>query len=86
MTNAFPKYLDSEYNLTKWLMRGYETDFGHTLNNCKLLQITQLLKNSGSNSKSTFCWTKLKDINRLVKIAHITSKIKRICTHSMSQG
>ena len=42
--NKFLKYIDNEYILTQWLVRNYEADFGQTLKDCNILQITQLLK------------------------------------------
>ena len=39
-----PKNKDNENIVTEWLMRRYEADFGQTLNDWNILQITQLLK------------------------------------------
>ena len=69
MKKQIPKVYRQWCILTVWLMRNYEADFGQTLKECSILQITQLLKIQRTKKKSKFCWAKTSVIfkNKLAK-------------------
>ena len=69
MKKQIPKVSRQWCILTVWLMRNYDADFGQTLKDCNILQITQLLKIQRTKKKSKFCWAKTSVIfkNKLAK-------------------